>query len=81
MIIKPTPLIFCTNEILCLSSVRVLAFSPHGIKSVQVWLDGHPLPPASQVGEHPLYTTPWDPAQVASGVHTIAVAVQVNQML
>lgn len=59
-------------------SFRVLAFSPHGISSVRVWLDGGPLPPATRVQEGPLYTTPWDPALVATGLHTITVVVQVN---
>ena len=61
-----------------LSIHRVLAFSPHGIKSVRVWLDGGPLPPATRVQEGPLYTTPWDPAQLGSGTHTITMVVEVS---
>jgi hypothetical protein len=56
--------------------VRVLAFSPYGVKSVRVWLDGRPLPPATGDQEGPLYTTPWDPSRLASGLHSITVVVE-----
>lgn len=57
---------------------RMLVFSPHGVKSVSVWLDGHPLPPATKVHNGPLYTTPWNPQEVATGQHTITVAAEVG---
>ena len=56
--------------------IRVLAFSPYGVKSVKVWLDGRPLPPATRFQKGPLYTTPWDPGLVDSGLHTITVVVE-----
>ena len=63
--------------------LRVLAFSPYGVKSVRVWLDGRPLPPATGDQEGPLYTTPWDPSRLASGLHSITVVVEVlyNEIL
>ena len=53
--------------------IRILAFSPYGIKSVQVWVDGYPLLPATRVNRGPLYTTPWDPSLFSSGLHTVTV--------
>ena len=60
--------------------LRVLAFSPYGVKSVRVWLDGRPLPPATGDQEGPLYTTPWDPSRLASGLHSITVVVEVKYL-
>ena len=67
------------GRILNSTHVRMLIFSPYGVTSVRVWLDGRPLPAATVVQEGPLYTTPWDPGLVVRGLHTITVVVEDKQ--
>ena len=59
----------------------VLAFSPSGITSVHVRVDGSALPHATPVKNGPLYTTPWDAARFSVGLHTITVSVSVSGQL
>ena len=74
----PVILFFCFH-FMSFGLSRILAFSPSGVTSVKVWLDGQPLPPTTRVQGGPLYTTPWDPQRVARGLHTITVTAEVSR--
>ena len=60
---------------------RILAFSPHQIVSVEVWLDGKLMSMATPVNGGPLFVLPWEPAQYLEGEHTIYVNVKVSSLL
>ena len=62
------------------SHVRLLAFSPSGIKSVEVKLpDESTFQLATRVEDSPLYILPWDPSRFAVGSHTIQAKITDNQ--
>ncbi|XP_055329801.1 transmembrane protein 62-like [Paramacrobiotus metropolitanus] len=58
--------------------IRVLAFSPHGIHSVQILLpDATTYQTATRVrSSSPLFTLPWDASRYAIGSHTLTVRVE-----
>lgn len=59
--------------------IRILAFSPSGIKNVIVNIDDHPKKEASQAKSgHPLYVLGWEPKKYSHGIHSIQVQVLDN---
>ncbi|OWA55134.1 Transmembrane protein 62 [Hypsibius exemplaris] len=59
--------------------VRVLAFSPRGIRSVEVQLpDEKAFKPAKRVDDSPLFILPWDVSHYAVGTHTIRAKITDN---
>ncbi|OWA52471.1 Transmembrane protein 62 [Hypsibius exemplaris] len=59
--------------------VRVLAFSPRGIRSVEVQLpDEKTFKPAKRVDDSPLFILPWDVSRYAVGTHTIRAKITDN---
>ncbi|CAL1536281.1 unnamed protein product [Lymnaea stagnalis] len=56
--------------------IRILAFSPTGIKGVTVSIDDRPREEALQAGAgQPLYVLGWQPEKYSHGIHTIRVQV------
>ncbi|NWV25540.1 TMM62 protein, partial [Origma solitaria] len=62
-------------KILYSTHIRILAFSPSVIISVQVYIDGVHLGNAHQVSG-PLYVLKWSPQNYSEGFHRIDVTVQ-----
>ena len=57
---------------------RILAFSPHPIVSVEVWLNGKLVSMATPVNGGPLFVLPWQPDLYMKGTHSIYVNVKVS---
>ncbi|KAL5463442.1 hypothetical protein EMCRGX_G032337 [Ephydatia muelleri] len=58
------------------SAIRILAFSPHLIVSVEVWLNGKLVSMATPVNGGPLFVLPWQPDLYMKGTHSIYVNVK-----
>ncbi|NXE07996.1 TMM62 protein, partial [Lophotis ruficrista] len=63
------------DKILYSTHIRILAFSPYVVISVEVYIDGVHLGNAHQVSG-PLYVLKWSPQNYSEGFHHIDVTVQ-----
>lgn len=65
-----------TRRMLNSSHIRILVFSTAKMESIELEIDGMTFPTPVATGNGPLYVSPWNPKNYATGLHDMKVVAK-----